>query len=64
MAAFEALFEPIARIAAAGGPTKISPASTQACAKSAFSDKKSVAGMHGVGTDALAPARASWRYSR
>jgi hypothetical protein len=53
MAALEALFEPMARIAAAGGPTKIRPASTQACAKSAFSDRKSIARMHRIGADAL-----------
>ena len=52
IAALEALFEPMARIAAAGGPTNIKPASTQACAKSAFSDKKAVARMHRIGADA------------
>ncbi len=39
MAAFDALFEPIARIADAGGPTKIKPASTLASANAAFSDR-------------------------
>jgi hypothetical protein len=32
-------FEPIARIAAGGGPTKTRPASAQASAKRAFSDR-------------------------
>ena len=37
---FAADFDPIARIAAAGGPTKVSPAAAQASANSAFSDRK------------------------
>jgi len=39
MADFAALFEPIAWIAAAGGPTKINCASAQAEANAAFSDR-------------------------
>jgi len=35
-----ALFEPMARMDAAGGPTKMMPAFSQASAKSAFSDRK------------------------
>jgi hypothetical protein len=34
-----ALFEPIAWMAAAGGPMKINPACAQASANAAFSDK-------------------------
>ena len=40
MRAFATIFEPIAAIAAAGGPTNTSPASTHACANCAFSDRK------------------------
>jgi hypothetical protein len=35
-----ALFDPMARIASGDGPTKTSPSSRQAWAKSAFSDRK------------------------
>ena len=40
MSAFAADFEPIARIAEAGGPMKTIPACAQASAKSAFSERK------------------------
>ena len=40
ISALAAAFEPMARIAAAGGPTKTSPASAHASANSAFSDRK------------------------
>jgi hypothetical protein len=40
MIALALLFEPIARIASGGGPTKISPADAHASANSAFSDRK------------------------
>jgi hypothetical protein len=39
MSDFAADFEPIARIADAGGPMKTTPAFSQASAKSAFSDR-------------------------
>ena len=38
-AGITAVFEPIERIDAADGPIKVMPASSQACAKSAFSLK-------------------------
>ena len=40
MIAFAADLEPIAAIADGGGPTNTRPASAQACAKAAFSDRK------------------------
>ena len=40
IAAFAADLLPIAAIAAAGGPTKTSPASAQACANASFSLRK------------------------
>ena len=40
MISFEVTLSPMLRIAAGGGPMKVSPAATQASAKSAFSDRK------------------------
>ena len=40
MSALAASFSPMAVMAEAGGPTQISPASTTAWAKAAFSDRK------------------------
>ena len=40
MMRFAALFEPIARIADAGGPMNTTPARSQASAKSSFSERK------------------------
>ena len=40
MSALAAVFDPIARIAAGGGPTKVRPAVAHASAKSAFSERK------------------------
>jgi autotransporter-associated beta strand protein len=40
ISAFAALLPPMARIAAAGGPTKHTPAATQASANAAFSERK------------------------
>jgi hypothetical protein len=39
MSALAAAFDPIARIAAGGGPIKTMPAAAQAAANSAFSDR-------------------------
>ena len=39
MVALAASFDPIASITSAGGPTNVSPASLQALANEAFSDK-------------------------
>jgi hypothetical protein len=50
MAAFDALFEPIARIADAGGPTKISI--DAGLGESGVLRKEPVARMHGIGADA------------
>ena len=44
-----ATLSPIRRIAWAVGPTKISPAASTASANSAFSARKAIAGMDGVG---------------
>ena len=46
------IFEPIAAIAAGGGPIHARPASTTAWANAAFSDEEAVAGMDGVGAGA------------
>jgi hypothetical protein len=39
MSAFDSAFEPMARIAAAGGPMNTTPAVAQASANAAFSDR-------------------------
>ena len=46
-----AIFDPIRSIAAAGGPTNTSPASSQASANAARLRQESVAGMDRVGAD-------------
>ncbi len=40
ISSFALVFDPIASMASGGGPMKVMPASAQALAKSAFSDRK------------------------
>ena len=54
MSCLDAIFEPIVRIAAAGGPTKMMPAAAQASAKRSFSDRNPYPGC-------IAAAPAAWR---
>ena len=51
----------VSRIDCAVGPTKISPAASTAAANSAFSARKAIARMHGVGARRLWPPRGSRR---
>ena len=53
------VFEPIASIALAGGPMKVIPASSHACAKARVLGQEAVAGVDGLGARLAARPRGS-----